>query len=449
MTFLREIIQSRPAAGYTVILGTAGSGKTAAALQRACWFAEQPPRPNVLLLTWNRLLAMQMKAMQDMLPKRLTVECLSDFAVRILKRRGVLSGTRRILDADGRIGYIAQALRHCQAVHPDEPLFQMPAARCAAQIRAIRHRIALPDEMSEPARDKLHRCMEIVQQKYLELRTFDGWRFDCDDLAELLSRADPRVRCPVQYSHIIADEAQDYTPLMLHALLGSLKPDGDLTLFADPDRQLFGSGSHFRCAGLPVGQLLKMEQNRRSPAAGFALMQALRAEMRQLDDADMLTPYSEKEPADCPPLHRYDKIADEIAAVTEQAAARSKSAAAAVLLRNAESVLRYQQAFAEKNVSAEILRDDTPVKLGGKGLYLGTYAAARGLSFPLVFLPELSADRIPDPAQRICVLNDADASEYERRLLYLAAGRASGALMLSCAGTPSPLLPACLRSGGA
>ena len=114
-----------------------------------------------------------------------------------------------------------------------------------------------------------------------------------------------------------------------------------------------------------------------------------------------------------------------------------------------EGQIRENQAFAEKNVSAEILRDDTPVKLGGKGLYLGTYAAARGLSFPLVFLPELSADRIPDPAQRICVLNEADAAEYERRLLYLAAGRASGALMLSCAGTPSPLLPACLRSGGA
>lgn len=449
MTFSKEIIQSQPAAGYTVVLGTAGSGKTAAALQRACYLAEQPSRPNVLLLTWNRQLAMQMKAMRDTLPDRLTVECLSDFALRCLKRRGVLTGMRRVLDESGRIGYIGKALRYCQAAHPDEPLFFMHEKRCAALIHAIRHRISLPDGMAEPERGRLRGCMEIVQHKYLELRTFDGWRFDYDDLAELLGRQDARAQCPLRYSHIVADEAQDFSPLMLHGLLGVLKPEGSLTLFMDPDRQLSGGICHFRFAGLPVGQLLKMEQNLRSPAAGFALMQAIRAEMRRNDAADVLTPYSEKEPADCPPLHRYDNIADEIAAVTELAAARSRSDSAAVLLRNADAVLRYQQALSEKNVSAEILRIDKPMKIAGKGMYLGTYAAARGLTFSQVFLPELSAERIPDPAQRVCMLNDADWQEYERRLLYLAAGRASGALMLSCAGTPSPLLPECLRRGGA
>ena len=63
-----------PLTGHTVVLGTAGSGKTTIALLRAYHLAALPGNKKVLLVTFNGALVEYIKGISDVIPRNLTVE---------------------------------------------------------------------------------------------------------------------------------------------------------------------------------------------------------------------------------------------------------------------------------------------------------------------------------------------------------------------------------------
>ena len=431
------IITFMPAAGFTVILGAAGSGKTTAALKRAVYFASQPEQPRVLLVTWNRLLAAQLLTQdtKKTLPRRLTVEGFPDFAVRSLKYCGMLSGTGRILDEHRRITYIRQAVQHCRDAHPEERLFTMPEAFFAEEIRVQQHTEPFLSDRSRPDGyrtypEQLLRCTDAVLRKYLELRTFGDWRFDANDLPALLCRAAGEGRAPLRYAHIIVDDAQDYSPAMLRALYSALEPGGSMTLFADPEQQITGSRYHWQDAGLPVGAIRKLHGSRSTPAEVRQFLSVLRSGTDVPEHAQM------------PQLHLYADPEQELANTAARALRLSRSAPAAILCRSNADVLRFRRFFLRHMEDSIILHGDAAIGLRERAVYLSTYQEARGLEFPHVMLPFLSAKTLPDPVAMQQTLNAAEAVENERRLLYCAAARTTETLFLSASGIPSPLLPA-------
>jgi len=63
-----------PASGHTVVLGTAGSGKTTMALLRAIGLVNHPSHPNVLVVTFNRALVQYMSAIKSLSLSNLRIE---------------------------------------------------------------------------------------------------------------------------------------------------------------------------------------------------------------------------------------------------------------------------------------------------------------------------------------------------------------------------------------
>ena len=436
-----QIITAMPAAGYTVVLGAAGSGKTAAAMKRAAFFAAKPEQPRVLLVTWNRLLASQLltQSAKETLPRRLTVEGFPDFALRSLKYYGAIAGTGRILDAHRRAALIRQALQKCQAAHPEEPLFFMPPQFYDEEIRIMQqtdlcYGTHAADDSGSGYQKRLRRCTEEVRRNYQEIRTFGGWRFDAEDLPALLCRAASGTKTPLRYQHIIADDAQDFSPAMLHALFGALAPEGSMTLFADPAQRITGSRYHWQDAGLPVGAVYELSGSRMFPADIRHFLAAIRSGDETAESAEM------------PALRLYADEAHELADTAELAVRLSRSAPAAVLCRSTKDLLRVREQLLKNGHESVILHGDTASGVREPAVYLSTYRDARGLEFAHVLLPFLSAEKLPHPAALLRARTAAEAVANERSLFYCAASRAAESLHLSASGVPSQMLPEGVRA---
>lgn len=436
-----QIITAMPAAGYTVVLGAAGSGKTTAALKRAAFFASQPKHPRILLVTWNRLLASQLltQSAKETLPHRLTVEGFPDFVMRGLKYYRAITGTGRILDEHRRVAYIRQALQKCQAAYPEEPLFFMPPQFYDEEIRIMQQTelyagTHAADDCHSDGQKRLQKCIEEVYRKYQEMRTYGGWRFDTEELPALLCRTASGKKMPLHYQHIIVDDAQDFSPAMLYALYGTLEPSGSMTLFADPAQRITGSRYHWQDAGLPVGAVHELPGSRCVPADIQHFLAALRSGE------------NEPEPAEIPVLRLYADAAHELADTAELAVRLSRSAPAAVLCRSTGDLLCVREQLLKSGHDSVILHGHTAADVRNPAVYLSTYRDARGLEFAHVLLPFLSAEKLPHPAALLRTRSAAEAVANERSLLYCAASRAAESLHLSASGIPSQMLPAGVRA---
>ena len=72
---------------------------------------------------------------------------------------------------------------------------------------------------------------------------------------------------------------------------------------------------------------------------------------------------------------------------------------------------------------------------------MATYHAAKGLEFDHVFIPFLTADKLPDPDIVSKKISKEEAYADEIKLLYVAATRSKFGLYMTYSGTLSPLFP--------
>ena len=56
------------------------------------------------------------------------------------------------------------------------------------------------------------------------------------------------------YKHIIVDEGQDLSPIMLKSLVKAIPEDGTFTFFGDVAQQIYGSRLSWREAGLKIAK---------------------------------------------------------------------------------------------------------------------------------------------------------------------------------------------------
>ena len=97
--------------GHTVVLGTAGSGKTTMAVLRARWLADEAPSASgpTLLVTFNKALVTYLKQSHAAVGSRLTVETYHKFARGYLSSRGQMSYNCICNDPEW---YISRAIAH-------------------------------------------------------------------------------------------------------------------------------------------------------------------------------------------------------------------------------------------------------------------------------------------------------------------------------------------------
>jgi superfamily I DNA/RNA helicase len=104
-----------------------------------------------------------------------------------------------------------------------------------------------------------------VYEEYLKQRAVKGYLYDWDDIATSVYNSLLEDSQPRRYKHIIVDEGQDFSPMMLKSLVHAVPTDGTFTFFGDVAQQIYGNAISWKSSGIDVRKVWRFENNYRNP----------------------------------------------------------------------------------------------------------------------------------------------------------------------------------------
>jgi AAA domain/UvrD-like helicase C-terminal domain len=437
-----------PGEGHTVVLGTAGSGKTTMAIHRAAILANPATSHagKVLLVTFNRTLVAYLNYWRPPALGDVTIENYHAFARGYLASRGQL-GSDAICSAEEMASLVSRAVGEVasrgDAKHA--PMLEKPVQFFVDEIRFLERYGLTPDEYIASDRfgrgagfpRDLRPALLDVRDEYLNLRAASGRTYDWDDIAgaalgELEKDDGPRL-----YRHVVIDEGQDFSPQMLKSLAAAIPDDGSLTFFGDMAQQIYGRQFSWRRAGLHVPHgVWEFQRNYRNTPEIADLGLAIAAMPYYKGVPDMVEP-DEFEPSGPPPsLALFDSVQDETKFVIESARAAAQTGSVGVLMRRHQDEARFRKPFRGGQNLNKYMRMWDP----GPGISWGTFHAAKGYEFDTVIMVGLSDASWPEP-QIVRAQGAEVAATIDGPLLYVGVTRARRELIMTSVGAQTSLLP--------
>ena len=438
-----------PAEGHTVVLGTAGSGKTTLAILRSLYLADPSTDHGgrTLLVTFNRCLVTYMKRLAGTIGRRVVVENYHKFARGYLASRDRIPSGGSISTPDERLHFIRLALREAQSDGQTSSMLKRPEEFFDEEFQWIQAH-GITNAQDYVAAERVGRAAARVARaerpilfdlytRYLRQRQRGGKSYDWSDLASGVFselQADDGER---RYRHVVIDEGQDFSPEMLRSLAAVIPQDGSLTFFGDIAQQIYGHRMSWRNAGLTQPQIWRFKQNYRNTKQISQLALALAAMPDFQDDPDLVEPIAPVADGPLPALVRLSNESKERELVVSRATELARTGSVAILFRTREQEKIVAQ---HSSIRATRLHGNLDRWPSSPGLFYGTYHAAKGLEFDTVFLPFLSDQRWPHPPD-VQFLGDQEAAARDSRLLYVGITRARSTLVLTYSGRMTPLLP--------
>jgi superfamily I DNA/RNA helicase len=437
-----------PGRGHTVVLGTAGSGKTTMAIHRAANLAD-PGKPNsgrVLLVTYNRTLLAYLRYWRPPALANVMIENYHSFARGYLNHRGKM-GSNSICDDKPRGALIAEAVKQVSGRLGDQApaLFERPLQFFEDEIDFLARYGLDGDAYIESDRfgrgagfsRQLRPALLEVRDEYRRLRAAAGMLYDWEDVAgavlEELSGDDSERR----YRHVVIDEGQDFSPQMLRSLAAAIPPDGSLSFFGDMAQQIYGRQVSWNRAGLDVRAVWRFRRNYRNTPEIAALGLAIAAMPYYGEVPDMVEPDEFEPSGPLPSLVRCRSYSEEAKFVIDAAKEAAQTGSVGVLTRRQQDAARFSSAFEGGQRLEKRMKTWNP----GPGISWGTVHAAKGYEFDTVILVGLSADAWPDP--RLIEARGAEAAAAEDGpVLYVGVTRARRELIMTSVREPTRLLPA-------
>lgn len=444
-------VMALPAKGHIVVLGTAGSGKTTIALLRAQYLSNIPNGGRVLLVTFNRALTEYMRGISDFQSSKLVIENYHAFARGYLNSRGKMPKWNGILDPNEKGYYIEQAITILRNQYPFESTFRRSKEFFIDEITFI-EKFGFADLNSYYNAERIGRASANIKRdnrkwifevykKYLELREEMGRKYDWDDLAfyvyhELQEDGNER-----RYTHIIVDEGQDFSPMMIKSLVCAVGNGGSFTFFGDVAQQIYGSRLSWRDSGINTDKIWRFNINYRNPMTITNFAKDITNSKYWRKDDDMVDATVQIAEGPKPMLIRFTDRKHEMSWVVEKAISIGKISSTVIVCRNRADIDLFMQNLKNSGCNAVEIDKKTPGFANVKRVYLATFHAAKGLEFENVFIPYLSDDRLPDPETLANAVSAQDVYADEIRLLYVAATRSKYGLYMSYSGALSPLFP--------
>lgn len=445
----------RPSAGFVVIRGTAGSGKTTVALHRIAYLAYDDPAidgPQTLVVVFSR-------ALRDYVSHVLPALGVERVQVRTFREWAAEQVRRLFPKLPRAVRDTAVAVVQRLKLHPGMlTALERQAARVAGRstprqviddwASVLTQADFLQEVFDEVApgaftAGELGRAAAWNRERYDELTAWMGGDdeaqadLDAEDHALLLRAW--QLRCgplpagrkgPLRYRHIAVDEVQDFAPLEVRILLDCLDDRRSITLAGDTQQHLmeesgFTSWSDFfRHLGVDGAEVNTLRVSYRSSReiAEFAL--GVLGDLRE-DEVPPVTTRSG------PPVEFF-RFVDHGACVAFLADAlkellwKEPVASVAILAPSRALSAIYHRGLATGEVPRIHLVEQQDFTFA-PGVEVTEVEQVKGLEFDYVILVEVSAASFPDTAAA-------------RRRLHVGATRAVHQLWLTSVATPSPLL---------
>lgn len=442
-----------PPHGHTVVLGTAGSGKTTMALLRALGLSNMPNSPNVLVVTFNGALVQYMERILASHKRNLTIENFHKFARGYLNSRGKMPSYNGILSPQSKAQYIEKALQKVSALNPTESTLKRPCAVFLDEITFIQN-FGFDSLENYVAAERIGRASANIKREnrrwfyevfetYKGLRSDAGYMYDWDDLAyyayhELLNDTDDR-----RYDHIIVDEGQDFSPMMIKTLTIAASKTGSFSFFGDVAQQIYGSRLSWRDSGIQVGEnkIWRFDRNYRNPSNISAFAKDITNSDYWDSKEDLISPAENIAEGPAPVLIEFKNEISEIIWLVSQIKDSLDTMSNVIICRNRATIDLLRMKLSQKGVHATIIDKDQAGFASVKGVYLSTFHAAKGLEFENVFIPFLNEGAYPDSETINSSADQRSALASELKLLYVAVTRSKYGLFMSYHGQLSRLFP--------
>jgi superfamily I DNA/RNA helicase len=439
--------------GHFVVLGTAGSGKTTLAVLRAAHLADtlENTRQKVLLVTFNGALVTYLRSLlpEDRDDSPIDIRTYHHFARGYLHSRGRMRNNA-IVDGYPRETLISRAVNEIRAINPDSPLFRRPQGMFFDEVAWISKSGTLTvEEYIESERTgrsavRLTRSdrplMFEIYERYKALRSNTGYDYDWDDLAIAVADEFSVDTSERMYRHVVIDEGQDFSPVMLRSLVKAIPNTGSLTFFGDVAQQIYGTRVSWRSAGLNVQRVWPFEENYRNSRQIAQLAVAISQMPYYRDESDLVVPREPRAEGQLPTIVKFASQESEFPFVVEQAIRLARTRTVAVLLRDHSREEKYISAFNARSIAVQRLYSDMSNWEVKPGIAVGTYHSAKGLEFDAVILPYCTENILPNQS-RIATVGVDEARGDDGRLLYVAVTRARRYLIFTYSGILTTLLP--------
>jgi len=450
---------TRGDAGFLVIRGTAGSGKTTVALHRIAYLAYDDPSidsDRTLFVVFSRALRNYVSQVLPALGvNNARVITYLEWSSQQRRRHFPRLPTNQREDAPAIVTrlklhpVIGKALEeHIKSVPgPSEPRQAVDDwLSLLTNERLLREVVAreAPGDFSDEDIRKFvdyHRRRNEQISAHLAGDKESGAELEPEDDCLLLRAWQLRVGPlringvsggiqPIRYRHVAIDEVQDFAPVEVQVLLECLDHRKSITLAGDTQQHVmqasgFTSWSDFfRHLDVPGTSIETLKTSYRSSheIASFAL--DVLGPLREDDEPPRTTRSG-------PPveLFRFTDRGASVAFLADalQQLSRAEPLASVALLTPSSQLSRvYYESLLRCDLPRLHLVTDQDFSFE-PGVEITEVEQVKGLEFDYVVVLDASADRYPD-------------TPASRRLLHVGATRAVHQLWLTCLGTPSPLV---------
>jgi DNA helicase-2/ATP-dependent DNA helicase PcrA len=450
---------TRPTAGFVVIRGAAGSGKTTVALHRIAYLAYDDPHID----SEHTLVVVFSPALRDYVSHVLPALGVHHVQVRTFHEwaREIRRRLLPTLPANRREDTPAAVQR--LKLHPAvitalaRHIAEVPGPATPAQViddwtSVLTHASRLAAALTEIApdafgADELKRAIDWNRRAQERVTAYlDGDRsaeaeLDPEDDALLLRAWQLRVgplparNGPLlRYRHVAVDEVQDFSPLEIQVLIDCLDQRQSITLAGDTQQHLlehtgFTSwATFFSQLGLRGAEVNTLEVSYRCSRQVATFAAGVLGPLRE-DDTPLRTVREG-------PAVELFRFADHGACVAfladalQELAQRERLASVAVLTPSCELSTLYARGLINSEVprARQVAHQDFTF---APGVEVTEIEQAKGLEFDYVILVEVSSTHFPD-------------RPGARRLLHVGATRAVHQLWLTTVATPSPLVRSAL-----
>jgi superfamily I DNA/RNA helicase len=444
-----------PELGHFVVLGTAGSGKTTLAIHRSAYLAKLTDSDKkVLLVTFNKSLVTYLRAISDGALLNIDVHNYHRFARGYLSSVGMLGRWGDIVDKGyKKTRLIEQAIQIVkEETGGNTTLSRAPEVFYEEICWMQKMGIATLEDYIDAERigragTRITRAQRkyffYVYERYLEIREEKGYKYDWDDIAQAVKEEMAQDDSDRMYQHIVIDEGQDLSPVMLQSLALAVPDNGSITFFGDVAQQIYGGRISWRNAGLKVkkDEIWRFEQNYRNSKEIADLAIAISKLPCFKQDADLVVPKQPTASGPKPVLIEFQNEQQELGWIIQNAIALAENETVAILIRTREHVNSIINTLWREGIRAQELHGDMNGWDNSPGVSVGTFHSAKGLEFDSVMVPYCNADRMPSP-DKIAALEDRDeALSEEVKLIYVAVTRARRRLVISYAGALTELIP--------
>jgi len=244
-----------------------------------------------------------------------------------------------------------------------------------------------------------------------------------------------------RFSSLFVDEAQDFSKTARQLCLELVADPKHLLLAADSGQSIYATPQSWR----QCDQRFNFQRRRpillsKSYRATWQIGQAI-APLRNDpgDDDDQSTNaapvFSGPKPAwiDAPLATHPRRVADEIESLLRDGRHPIQAGLVAIIVRDSQRAAAYQSMLKNRGIDCAGVTRSSRLQISGEHVHVITAHSSKGLGFPIVFVPDVSASFYP-PDYLLSKATDQEQRDeleaQEQRLLYVALSRASHRLIM-------------------